>query len=337
MEYIYRTSTIFDGCRHIIYYADSKNNKRTGKYIRNNRKDIERYLQERGLYNYKIEILKHNIFGKRSIRRLILRNNPSFTAEQLKEKVKEYRDMGCEKSSWNMLCITDIKQNREDATAQMVVCRDIDDNKPESEITRFLEEIISIAGISYTDINRGTHSDTFIRYSIPDDRRKYYFTGEEEEQENRDILATELLADSIIPREDIELSPLVIDSRFNIHLVSYPQINIKLEPFHKAVYILLLHHPEGIVLKHISAYSDELKQIYLAISGRQNTSVVNKLLQRANTPTDNLIHKSLSVIRKTFTSNLRMDIAKYYIPNTGHYNPKTIPLDRKLVKIEKEM
>lgn len=336
MEYIYRTSTIFDGCKNIIYYAENRSNKRTGKYIRKNRKKLERYLHENGLYNYKIEILQRNFFGKRSVRRLILRNDPTITARQLEERIKEFHNNSARRALWSLLCITDIKQNPEDATAQIVICDEIDDNDPETGVMRFLNQVISTELKNYANINT-TFSDSSIHYSIPDDRRRFYITNEEEEEENRDLLATELLADSVYPREEVELSPLIIDAQFNMSLSLYPQISIKLEPFHKAIYILFLRHPEGIVLKQISSYSDELKHIYIAISGRQNISVVNKLIQRANTPTDNLLHKSLSVIRKTFISNLRMDIAKHYIPSTGHYNPKQIPLDRKLVKIEKEM
>lgn len=335
MEYIYRTSTLFDGCKNIIYFADNKYNRHTGKYLRSNKRKIVRCLQEQGLYGFRIEMLKHNIFGRRSIRRLILRNNPAITAQQLEEEVKKYRTREKSASHWCLLCITDIKQNPEDATAQILVCRQIDDNKPQESVNRFLEELIKAYHANCATYH-GSFVESRIRFSLPDPSRRYYFTSEEEELENMELLATELLAESIHPRKEVELSPIVFDAQFNIYLPLYPQISIELQPFIKAIYILFLRHPEGIFQKDFSTYSDELKQIYQNISGRMNYSIVNRLIRKISNPTDNTLNKCISSIRKEFLSKLRIDIAVHYIPSRGNYRVRKIPIDRKLVKFEKE-
>ena len=59
-----------------------------------------------------------------------------------------------------------------------------------------------------------------------------------------------------------QLSRLIITKDYRILLPDYNDIEVKLEPLVKAVYLLFLRHPEGIIFKELADYRDELLNIY---------------------------------------------------------------------------
>lgn len=154
-----------------------------------------------------------------------------------------------------------------------------------------------------------------------------------EEGEHEFIAADLLLSDTLAQQQSSRPSTLLIDSDFEIRLPQYPQITIELAPLPKALYILLLMHPEGFALKEIVEYATELRSIYCTVSGRQNTSVLNKMLNSITDPTSNPLHKNLSIIRRAFLSKLRSDIAECYIPTQGRNTLHRIPLERSMIEL----
>jgi hypothetical protein len=140
-------------------------------------------------------------------------------------------------------------------------------------------------------------------------------------------LCDDILAGAVCGCEDIEVSPICFDDDFNITLPLYPNVTITLEPLPKTLYILFLHHPEGIVLKDIQLYEAELKKIYSNVSGRKNPTVIKRVLRSLIDPTENPLHKNLSIIRRSFTSKLNYNIARNYIPTHGRTKAHNIPLE----------
>ncbi len=339
MRYISLDSNIFEGCLNIIFYAEDRREKRGNAFMRRNRKDIIKYLNSNGAFGFDIRILRRNRFGMRSLRNLILRNEPTMTSQQLEERLKAHRNGNNNACSWRLFCVTDIKyMTGSDCRAEILVCNPTAE-EPEKGIRMFLDELIAKWRRQYEAMRLDAATDgedSGIRYRLPDDEEKeeHDFATNEQIESNRSILETELLAEYIHPRKPIDLSPLIIDEDFNISLPLYPRIKIELSPFPMAIYILFLRHPEGILLKEFATYREELKRIYCKISGRRNNYIINKLIDRACTPIDNLLHKNMSIIRSAFTKRLRADIAKFYIPNTGRLRPLNIPIDRNLIQIK---
>ena len=63
-----------------------------------------------------------------------------------------------------------------------------------------------------------------------------------------------------------ELFPqLIITEEFKIMLSGDNPIEVEMEPLVKAVYLLFLSHPEGIVLKYLPDYRKELTALYLQL------------------------------------------------------------------------
>lgn len=133
------------------------------------------------------------------------------------------------------------------------------------------------------------------------------------------------------PRSEMPVSPLCIDEQFNITMPLYPHIRINMQPLQKAIYILLLMHPEGILIKEIGNYETEFREIYCAVSGRMNRSVIERVTSKMMNPADNLIHKSLSMIKNAFLCRMPDCEARHYMPVTGRSVVHRIPIDRKIV------
>lgn len=131
-----------------------------------------------------------------------------------------------------------------------------------------------------------------------------------------------------------QLSRLVVTEDFRILLPDYNGLEIKMEPLPKAVYLLFLRHPEGIMFKYLPEFMAEFESIYMAITKRDDTSAIRQSIDRALDPTNNSINEKCARIRAAFISRFDDRLArKYYIYGYAG-KPKKIALDRSLVRME---
>lgn len=107
------------------------------------------------------------------------------------------------------------------------------------------------------------------------------------------------------------LSHLVITHDYRI-LLPFFEVEITLSPLPKALYFLYLKHPEGIPLKSMIDYRDELLQLYLMISPRENLDKIHKSIDRLCDPLDNSINEKCSRIREAFVKYFDDDLASIY-------------------------
>lgn len=75
-------------------------------------------------------------------------------------------------------------------------------------------------------------------------------------------LGVPLLEELRIEAAKGKLSRLVITEDYRFLLEDY-QMEVELQPVHKAVYLLFLAHPEGIEFKRLSDYREELLRYYM--------------------------------------------------------------------------
>lgn len=108
------------------------------------------------------------------------------------------------------------------------------------------------------------------------------------------------------------LSRLVITHDYRILLPDYNK-EVELSPVHKAVYLLFLNHPEGIELKHLVEYRDELMDYYVRLSSHVDLQLAEDTIDRLVNPLDNAINEKCSHIKAAFTSILDPYEASYYI------------------------
>ena len=106
-------------------------------------------------------------------------------------------------------------------------------------------------------------------------------------------------------------------------------------PLVKAVYILFLCHPEGIVFKCLPDYRNELMCIYMTIFGvEEPTEPMIKSVLAVTDPYNNSINEKCARIREAFISQFDEDLAKNYFITGKRGEPKTITLSRDLVEWE---
>jgi len=107
------------------------------------------------------------------------------------------------------------------------------------------------------------------------------------------------------------VSPVLVDEHFRILLPGY-DMEIKMNALWKAIYILFLRHPEGIVLKQMPSFRDELAHIYYAM-GCGEYERMEATLDDVTMPGSDNFRQYLSKINHAFTSVLAADLAQHYI------------------------
>ncbi len=131
--------------------------------------------------------------------------------------------------------------------------------------------------------------------------------------------------------EKQELSRLVITKDMRILLPDYDNMEIKMEPLNKAVYLLFLKHPEGIVFKHLTDYRKELAEIYQMIKPMGLNERVLKSIDDVTNPLLNSINEKCARIRGSFVSQFDENLAEHYYIYGTRGEPKKIDLPRNLL------
>ena len=109
-----------------------------------------------------------------------------------------------------------------------------------------------------------------------------------------------------------KLSRLVITKDYRFVLVDY-QVEVELQPVHKAVYLLFLAHPEGIEFKRLADYREELRGYYLQTAKLLDKEKIEEGVNHLTDPLDNAINEKCSRIKKVFLDLMDEYRASYYI------------------------
>lgn len=133
-----------------------------------------------------------------------------------------------------------------------------------------------------------------------------------------------------------QLSRLTITSDYRILLPDY-DIEIKMTPLVKAVYLLYLRHEEGIWFKNLVDYRDELLSIYARLTRFDDAEIIKQSVNLLVDSTNNSINEKCSRIREAFVSQFSDEIAQYYYISGDRLDAKRIELDRELVEWECEL
>lgn len=109
-----------------------------------------------------------------------------------------------------------------------------------------------------------------------------------------------------------KLSRLRITKDYRLFLLDYGNVEIELNPVHKAVYLLFLNHPEGIEFKKLSNYRDELLRYYMTTAKMMDKEKIIEGVDHLTDPMDNAINEKCSRIKKTILSMMDVYSASYY-------------------------
>lgn len=135
----------------------------------------------------------------------------------------------------------------------------------------------------------------------------------------------------ILDKKTGKLSRLRISADYKIHLTDYQNKEVKMTPLPKALFLLFLNHPEGILFKQLADYREELREIYQTISLRENIDRVRKSILDMTDPLNNSINEKCSMIRAAFLKVISDKLAVHYYITGERGEVKRIMLDRELV------
>lgn len=130
---------------------------------------------------------------------------------------------------------------------------------------------------------------------------------------------------------DDRLSRLVVTKEYRLLLPDYNNMEIKMEPIVKAVYLLFLNHPEGILFKHLPDYREELAQIYNKVRPMGLTDRAVRSIEDVTNPLLNSINEKCARIRGAFVGQFDDHMARHYYIDGLRGEAKKISLPRDLV------
>ena len=141
---------------------------------------------------------------------------------------------------------------------------------------------------------------------------------------------SQYLLEQLIHPDD-RLSRLVITKDFRLILPDYNNMEIKLEPLAKAVYLLFLNHPEGILFKYLPDYREELAKIYNRLKPTGLTDRAIQSIEDVTNPLLNSINEKCARICGAFVGQFDDHIARHYYIDGHRGDAKKISLPRDLV------
>ena len=130
---------------------------------------------------------------------------------------------------------------------------------------------------------------------------------------------------------DDRLSCLVITKDYRIILPDYNNMEIKMEPLAKAVYLLFLKHPEGIMFKCLPDYRKELAEIYNRLRPLGLTDKAIRSIEDVTNPLLNSINEKCARIRGAFVGQYDDHMARHYYIDGRRGEVKKIALPRDMV------
>ena len=126
---------------------------------------------------------------------------------------------------------------------------------------------------------------------------------------------------------------LTISKNYRIFLGN-DRIEVRMEPLVKAVYLLFLSHPEGIVFKDLPDYRGELTKIYSDVRPWGLTDRALQSIEDVTNPLLNSINEKCARIRKAFVNAMDSKAAEPYIIKGMRGGIKKIDLPKEYINWE---
>ena len=148
-------------------------------------------------------------------------------------------------------------------------------------------------------------------------------------QQLKDYGMTEKELTSLLEGEQ-PLLKLTVSRDYRLYL-GEQQMEVRMEPLVKAVYLLFLRHPEGIIFKDLPEYRQELTKIYSNLRPWGLTGRAIQSIEDVTNPMLNSINEKCARIKKVFIGLLGSEMAEHYYIKGIRGKAKGISLPRELV------
>ena len=135
---------------------------------------------------------------------------------------------------------------------------------------------------------------------------------------------------SLVIQEVQDLPKLIITAENKIFLGNH-DVEIRMEPLLKAVYLLFLSHPEGIRFKDLPDHRNELTRLYDKLKPWGVNDRALQSIEDVTNPLLNSINEKCAKIRKAFLKELDETVASHYYIRGKRGEIKKIYLPRELL------
>ena len=149
----------------------------------------------------------------------------------------------------------------------------------------------------------------------------------------RELLSNALRTNEVVSR-------IVITEQFRIILPDYDNMEIKMTPKEKAMYLLFLRHPEGIQLKLLPDHKRELGRIYRKVAKRDAKQVIEDIIEKMalsiTGDADTQRSRIKGKINTAFKEKFCIDCAHWYTINgtKGEKMRIELPQDKIIWKVD---
>lgn len=133
----------------------------------------------------------------------------------------------------------------------------------------------------------------------------------------------------------LEPVQIIVTRDNKIFLPFLKNLEIRLNPLFKTVYVFYLNHPEGVKLVDLSDYKNELIDIYGRLSVADDNETIQHNIANLINPLSNSFSQKKSKINKIIKELLGKHLSKYYIIGGIRGEPFKINLPTKLIEILK--
>lgn len=181
-----------------------------------------------------------------------------------------------------------------------------------------------------TDLISPSDMDDYADERFPEEVMKLMEDVRDKVNRLRQCGVSEMVLRSLL-NPQLKLSYLQITAKGRILLPGYGNLEIRMSPLVKSVYLLFLRHPEGIVFKSLPDYRGELHEIYAHLTGRSSNEAVMQSIVDVTDPCKNSINEKCARIREAFVREFDDRLADYYYVTGNRGEAKRVRLPEKLV------
>lgn len=133
-----------------------------------------------------------------------------------------------------------------------------------------------------------------------------------------------------------ELSRIKINGDFHIFLPDYDELELRMTPLVRTLYIFFLLHPEGVALRFIPDYAAELTRIYSYVKPGADEDLAQRSIESLIDPFSESLQQKLSMSRRAIREQIPIpEIAKHYMINGTPGGVYRINIDTGLVNLPK--
>lgn len=140
-------------------------------------------------------------------------------------------------------------------------------------------------------------------------------------------MARQRLTGLEVQQETLPPVHLYIDKNFSIRMGDKGGLEMPLRPMVKALFILFLRHPEGILFKQRGRYQKELEDIYGVIAPCVSKDTIIRRVERLVNLEENAFSENASVLNAKMDALFPDAMADNYKIQGNNGRPRRIPLE----------